>query len=135
MVDYIILTKGFYAIIDEEDFDRIEPYSWHARVSKTTDTVYASRSPKMPDGSYHGTLGMHRQILRVPKGIEVDHIDGNGLNNQKANLRRATHQQNMQNHKKAKNNTTGYVGVMWRPKENVWWAGIKVDGKRLHLGT
>lgn len=63
---------------------------------------------------------MHREIMKCPAGMFVDHIDRNGLNNQKFNLRIVTHQQNMMNMCMRKDNTSGYTGVYWRKRNKKW---------------
>jgi hypothetical protein len=80
---------------------------------------------------------MHRFIMGMSFGDrkKIDHRDGNGLNNQRHNLRPATHAQNMCNYKKPATNTSGYKGVTWHKQHAKWQAKIRVDGKRLSLGT
>src|SRR5665213_4162813 len=75
---------------------------------------------------------MHRTILDAPKGIFVDHIDGNGLNNQRSNLRLCTRAQNSFNRGRMKNNKSGFKGV--RKFRKGWRAEICSGGKRFHLG-
>src|SRR5271157_1434079 len=75
---------------------------------------------------------MHRFVLDVYS--PVDHRDGNGLNNQRRNLRKATKSQNGQNRDKQANNTSGFKGVSWHSASNRWVAQITIDKKRTHLG-
>jgi len=65
---------------------------------------------------------------------EVDHIDGNGLNNKKSNLRLCTNNQNLYNRAKCKNNTSGFKGVKWKKDSKKWVAAINVNNKRIYLG-
>jgi len=67
-------------------------------------------------------------------GGEVDHVNGCGCDNRKENLRAATHQQNLSNCKKSKNNTSGVIGVSWDLQRGCWKAYITIDGKAKHLG-
>jgi len=76
---------------------------------------------------------MHRDILDIPPGLECDHIDGNGLNNQKNNLRLVTHRENCQNLHITKTSTL--VGVHWDKWHNQWRSGIRVNGKLKNLGS
>jgi len=77
---------------------------------------------------------MHKVISGILGKTEVDHIDGDGLNNTKINLRKATHAENMRNRKLQKNNTSGYAGVS-PVYNNKWRAQIKVDGQIKYLGV
>lgn len=96
----IPLTQEHYAIVDDEDYDMLIAYGkwhWHLR-------GYAANGR----GS---AVMMHNLILRPPFGFTVDHIDGNGLNNQKSNLRVASCSQNQANQKKSRANTLGFKGI------------------------
>lgn len=88
----INLTKGFIAVIDPEDEQLVRQYKWQA--CKTKHACYAVHS--YWDGSYH-KLPMHHLILPPGAGEFIDHRDGDGLNNTRSNLRRATRSQNNQN--------------------------------------
>jgi hypothetical protein len=131
-VKEIPLTKGLFAQVDDEDFERISRYKWYA--SKQYECYYALRY----SGDYRKrqTQSMHRDILQTEDShIIVDHKDGNSLNNQKSNLRICSHAENIRNrNRKEKRNTSGYRGVCWHKRANKWVASIKVDGKRIHLG-
>ena len=72
--------------------------------------------------------------MNAPKGMSVDHINGNKLDNRKSNLRICTHAENLRNLKKAKNNTSGFKGVSWYSKSKKWRAVITFGGKYHHLG-
>jgi hypothetical protein len=76
----IKLTQGYIALIDDEDYDLVSWFSWHAHVC--LKTVYARTA---------GSILMHRLVMRAPKGMEVAHLDDNGLNNRKQNLMIMTH--------------------------------------------
>lgn len=118
----IKLTRGFYAFVDEEDFKFLNQFKWLCRLSR--HKIYAIRS----DG-----ILMHRAILNVPPGRQTDHINGNGLDNQRMNLRICTLCENQFNRGKQINNTSGYKGV--RAKRKNWRAGIGYMGKWIELGT
>jgi len=126
----IPLTQGKYAYVDDDDAHEIRRHKWQA----FTDghNWYACRGGTGAGGKKR-TLYMHRVILEARKGERVDHADGNGLNNQRANLRLCTHAQNMRNRKKHRNNTSGYTGVC--KKGNSWTARIKHNGKIMHIGS
>jgi hypothetical protein len=78
---------------------------------------------------------MHRVIMNAPSGMLVDHRDGNGLNNQKSNLRICNRKQNQQNRPMNSNNKSGYKGVCWNKRSNKWRSGIRVDNKDIFLGS
>jgi HNH endonuclease len=120
----IDLSRGLIAIVDGRDYETLVQFPWHAVPSHQTH--YAQRW----DGRRH--LGMHVAILRPPEGIEVDHIDGDGLNNQRSNLRLATRKLNAANQRMPRNNTSGYKGVSWLKTK--WSAHIRIDGRLIHLG-
>lgn len=121
---YIPLTKGFEAVIDVKDLEKVEGFNWHAHV--TPNGIYARKFAK-------DSL-LHRIIVGAKKGQMVDHRDGNGLNNTRENLRTATHAQNMQNRKIHTNNNSGIKGVYWEPERNKWVAQIGYEGKQRKLG-
>jgi len=73
-------------------------------------------------------------IGEIPDGYEVDHIDGNVLNNDISNLRLATHAQNLRNRKKWKNTTSRYKGVYFCPKRKYWVSQIRYQGKTIYIG-
>ena len=74
---------------------------------------------------------MHRSIMKAPTGMEVDHINGNRLDNRKENLRICTHAQNCYNYKNKGNSTKG---VHWEKHANKWRARIRYNGQKIHLG-
>jgi len=76
---------------------------------------------------------MHRAILNAPPRMDVDHINGNGLNNTRENLRLCTRSQNMMN-QRLKGGTSRFRGVSWLKGGAKWHAQVRANGKRLHLG-
>ena len=130
----IILTKGYVAQVDDEDYEELNRYNWRALIG-TTGVVYAvhGTSIRFGDRKFGETqklVYMHQKILGA---IRVDHKDGNGLNNQRYNLRSCTQQQNCGNTKLSKRNSSGFKGVTEKTKGR-WSAQIEVDRKQLHLG-
>jgi hypothetical protein len=128
----IPLTHHKIALVDDEDYERLIKHKWHAR--KDRNTFYASRTV-MIEGK-KTTVQLHREVLRLTfgDGIEVDHRNRNGLDNQKENLRIATSSLNSYNRKMQHNNTSGFRGVSWHSRDQVWQAYIKLRGKRINLG-
>jgi hypothetical protein len=130
----IQLTQEKYTLVDDCDYEYLMQWRWHA--CKNRNTFYAGRSSPRKIGSKRKTIHMHRVILQRI-GIEfkqVDHIDGNGLNNCQANLRTATNQENSCNQGKGKRNTSDYKGVSWHKLARKWWAQIGINGKKKYLG-
>lgn len=121
----IPLSNGGEAIVDAADYDWLSRWKW-----KRHRNGYVCRSS--PGGKR--LILMHRQIMDAPRGIEVDHHNGNRLDNRRANLRTATHAQNGHNKPKQSNNTSGFKGVSWDGGRNQWRASIKADGRHRTLG-
>ena len=122
----IQLTKGKVAFVDDDDFENLSQYKWNATKGKAS--WYASRGK-----SHQGNIKMHRMIMDAPAELQVDHRDGNGLNNQKSNLRLATNGQNKQNARLQRNSTSGYKGVHQRANGR-WQAQISHDNNYHYLG-
>ena len=115
-----------YALIDDEDFNELSKYKWHLAVGYAKCGVQSK-------GKWRN-ISMHQVIMSTPKGMDTDHIDGNRLNNQKANLRICTHAQNNHNSKIPRNNTTGFKGVVFHRNTKKFMAQIAVNKKRIYLG-
>lgn len=116
-----LLTKGQVAFYDLEDAEKIEKFTWNARWDSESKTFYAES----------GSVGfMHRFIMGLKRGDkrQVDHINHNGLDNRKENLRVVTNKQNAQNRKDVK-------GYTWHKAYELYEAKIKVDGKTISLGS
>lgn len=93
-------------LYDAEDAGKIEPHTW--TLHKAHGTYYATRRTPRPNRK---TILMHREVTDCPKGMMVDHINRNGLDNRRENLRVCTMSENMMNRSKTKQNSTGYKGV------------------------
>lgn len=115
------------AYIDAEDFEKVSKYSWSLHVFGYAKTTTGKRPNRT-------TLSMHRLIMGSPKGLSIDHIDHNPLNNRKENLRICTKGQNLFNQLPGKRNTSGVVGVGWDKRLEKWEANIWTSGKSKHLG-
>ena len=130
---FIGLTQNQKAVIDDEDFDRINKYKWHASANSTTGKYYARGSIWLNKRTI--SFKMHRLILNAAKGEQVDHINGDTLDNRKKNLRICNNQQNQQNQiHHRKNNKLGIKGVYWDSERRKFRADIRVNGKLLCLG-
>lgn len=127
----ISLTQGKFALVDDEDFERVNQFKWCAY--KCYYTFYAMRG-EYKNGRWR-SIHMHRFILNAPKNKVTDHKDKNGLNNQKYNIRICSVGQNNCNVKKQKNSLSKYKGVMWRKSRQKWIAVINYKGKAKQVGT
>jgi HNH endonuclease len=129
----IPLTKGKFAIVDSADFDWLTQWKWCA--SLCDGRWYAMRKDYALGRRRGQTVYMHRFAMSAPRGIEVDHFDGNTLNNSRAtNLRLATSQQNKFNTGPKSNNTSGYKGVSWNRKLQKWVAQAVINREHKYLG-
>jgi len=127
MTKEIELTKGMVALVDDDMYDYLMQWSWY--VQKGWDTYYAVRRE---DGK---TILMHIVVSRASSDLFVDHINGNGLDNRRENLRVCTNAENGRNRKKQTNNTSGFVGVCRIKKSGRYGTKIGIDGKYLYLGS
>lgn len=128
----IQLTQGKVALVDDEDFERLSRYRWYAR--KDRNVFYAQRNSPMVNGIRQNMIHMHHEIISKPlNGFEIDHENGNGLDNQRHNLRFVTHRQNGQNRKNQKSSSR-YPGVSWFKISKKWEANIQINGRKKHLG-
>lgn len=127
---YVPLTKGYEAVIDAADVLLVEGRNWCA--AEIGRTVYAQTTVKR--GGRYSPLYLHRCIAGEMDGYEVDHVSGDGLDNRRANLRKATHGQNMMNLKLSIANRSGIKGVCWHKGKGKWRAEIRVNGKKRFLG-
>ena len=125
MKEISLTNSDLKVLVDDEDFDRLVIHSWYFRDN------YAARSYWIPK---HRTIFIHSEIMNFPTGYEVDHINHNGLDNRRENLRLCTHSQNAKNSKLPINNTSGYKGACYRKDIKKWHSYITVDGNRLFLG-
>ena len=125
----IPLTQGKVAFVDDKDFEELVAYKWHAR--KCKNRFYAGRQIKK-NGVVCQVLAMHNVIMDPEFGTEVDHIDGNGLNNQRLNLRAVSHRVNCQNIHVSK--SSKFTGVSWSKSALLWLAQLKYQGTTRSLG-
>jgi hypothetical protein len=129
----IPLTKGKTALVDDDDFERLSRHSWSAYERR--GLWYARRGTRNRKLGVQKLISMHREILNAPDGIDVDHRDRDGLNNQKYNLRLCNSKQNGCNSRFYSSNTSGFRGVSRAmSKTNPWQASIRIDGKQKYLG-
>ena len=129
----IKLTQDKVALVDDEDFEKLNKYKWFVHRSSGRKEYYAYRSVKIKGATK--SILMHRVILGAVGDVLIDHRNHDGLNNQKENLRICTTAQNAHNSGMRKHNTSGYKGVFWNKSTRNWTAKIGVNNKRFHLGV
>lgn len=135
----IPLTHGKFTVVDDADYGWLNQFKWYAaRYFKNGKELwYAQRGCKNEVTGKPTTVQMQRLILGVVgqgHSVEVDHGDGDGLNNRRYNLRAATHAQNCQNTRMSRRNSSGYKGVSFHKVIGKYKASISVNKTRLHLG-
>lgn len=137
-IRYIPLTQGKCAVVDAADFDFLSQWKWYAHFDKRCGKWYAERSERYGprrEGKKR-LIQMHRILLNAPHGMDVDHKDGDGLNNRRSsNIRLATRHQNHGNRGPARGSVSGYKGVHYHSQNGNWRARISVNGKSKHLGS
>lgn len=121
----IYLSKGMYALVDDEDFAWLNQYKW--RASKKSNIWYVQTSPN---------ILMHRLILNARPRQFTDHINHNGLDNRRCNIRLCTNQQNQYNQRPQKTGCSSkYKGVSWHKSTNKWQAQIMHDKTYTYIGV
>ena len=128
MTRTIPLTQGQVAIVDDEDFDWLNQYKWHAE--KMRGRYYAARYLKG-----NKKMLMHREIMNAPKGVIIDHINGSSLENRRKNLRPCTIKENQRNRVSQKNSSSRFKGVCWHKNRKKWQAEIRCEDKFIYLGS
>jgi hypothetical protein len=130
----IRMAQPRYAIVDPEDYERLNKYEWEARRARNTP-FYAARQARHPTERKFTLIFMQREIIKVGEGLLTDHINHNSLDNRKANLRPATYTQSNRNRRKFSGQSNSkYKGVYWKKNINKWVAQIGVNKKVIHLG-
>jgi len=124
----IKLTQGQVAVVDICDYEELNQYKWHA-LKRPNDRWYVARW----DGKR--TIVIHRVIMDCPEGLVVDHINHDGLDNRRVNLRICTRAQNNMNRRPRKNMTSKYKGVSWCKTHKVWIARISKGGIDKNVGS
>lgn len=122
------LQNGGFTLVDADMVDELMFYDWRKHSNGYVCTHKWDRVARKQSIKY-----LHRLVNLTPKGMHTDHIDGNKLNNTRANLRSCTYQQNMMAQKaQTRQKTSRFKGVCWNGRR--WMAGIKIDQRRKHIG-
>jgi len=131
MAKEIFLTQDKVTIVDNEDYDYLMQWKWqfhngYARRTQHICMIGTKRIKKQ--------VALHRVVLNNPDGLQVDHINGNKLDNRKENLRVCTCAENVRNRSVSSNNSSGFKGVCWDKRKNKWISSITADSKIFRLG-
>ena len=133
--------------IDTEDWDKVKEYRWSIKGSSTQTYPYAITFIPRPGGGHreskdgyrrHWSVGLllhHLIIGKPPKGMVVDHVQHDGLDNRKENLRIVTFQQNHWNRKGQRNSSSNYKGVSLQKTSKKWMSQLWTNGKRIYIGS
>lgn len=121
----IPLTQGHVAKVDDADYERVAQFKWH--IKRYSHTIYATAH--VPGNARQKVL-LHRVIMDAAPGVEIDHIDRDGLNCQRSNLRASTHKQNNGNKQKRKDSKVPYKGITWHAQSSRW----RVRVAKQHIG-
>lgn len=116
--------------IDPENQALLEERSW--RIRRYSDGTFCVEGSNWINGR-NVTCYLHRVIMNAPPGVQVDHINGDTLDNRRCNLRLCTHKENGHN-RKLQGGTSKFKGVTWHKRDRKWQAGIRHNGKQIHLG-
>ncbi len=126
----VLLTNGLAVQVDDQDVSAVSGYNWYAY--KSGKNTYATRSIYLP---VKQSIAMHRFIMRAEAGQVIDHIDGDGLNNCRSNLRICTRQENLRNQRKRAGCSSRFKGVSRYPSASSPWQSVIVfNYKNITLG-
>lgn len=135
----IFLTKNQITRVSDQDYDRVNQFKWYAS-ARSDGKFYAKRKQWFPKQKKYELISLHRFILNPPRELDIDHIDGDGLNNQRENLRAVDKHTNMWNQKTRRTSLTGFRGIsidrytMNKTGRPVFRASVTWNGKFHHLG-
>lgn len=130
MASFVVLSKGSLhaVLVDSCDYERVlDAGPWHMTVGGRYAARVSAHKPRR-------IKYLHRFILNPDHGDEVDHVNGDGLDNRRQNLRTCSHAENMRNARLRCNSRSGFKGVCWVAKRGMWAARIYVHGKQVYLG-
>lgn len=137
----IPLSRGLFTLVDGKDYadhikgfgERGEDAKWYA--AGRTGGFYAARGVRMECGGRKEIIYLHRLIVGAAPGLEVDHINGDTLDNRRANLRVCTRAENARNLAKRPGGSSRFKGVSWSSGDRRWRAFIRVDRRQISLGS
>ena len=136
----VVLTKGYIALISEQDVEELSRTSWCTYLSSSSQQAQAARKSPVDARGKQQKIYMHRQVSKPTADQQVDHIDQHrffGLkivDNRRDNLRNVSRSHNMANQRKQVGCSSCYKGVSWYKRDEKWMAYIKVNQRRIYLG-
>lgn len=132
----IPLTQGKFTLVDDEDFEWLNSFKWQHSHSTGNPRGYAKRNLNYKvEGVWKSTvIYLHRFLMNPPPNLQVDHINGDKLDNRRDNLRLVSQRENLINKPKRSDSRNRYKGISTRPS-GTFYANIKVHGKYIYLGT
>ena len=125
MTKTIQLTQGKVALVDDADYEWLNAHKWYYAYGYAVRAIWWLGNK---------TVWMHREIIGTPEGLRTDHINGDGLDNRRVNLRVCTPSENACNRGAPSNNISGFKGVSWDKRYAKWRAAIQVNGRKKHVG-
>jgi len=127
------LTRGLVSVIDAADVPLVEGWNWSASAQGRSRVNYAVRAFANGQGGYSRVL-LHRLLGGASPGVDVDHIDGDGLNNRRSNLRLCARAENLWNVGPPSTNSSGVKNVSWDASRQRWYVSLKANGKTVLIG-
>ena len=121
------LPTGHLVLVDRDDLEMLSHWAW-----SLDGRGYVQAS--ITAGSRKTTVRLHRLLVLPDPNVEVDHINGDRLDNRRSNLRPCSHAGNQRNRTRQSNNRSGYKGVCWHGQHRKWHAQLNYHGRTLHLG-
>lgn len=130
-MSYLRLSKGKFALVDDEDFEWLNQWKWHypGHYARRRNYIGTRNGKRIFKDIY-----LHRLIARTPYGLETDHINGDKLDNRKSNLRIVSSSQNHINIGIRSNNTSGVTGIYFDKARKKWAVEISFNNKKVHIG-
>jgi len=132
MSKHIQLSQGKMATVDDPDYDRLNQHKWYAQKSRSG--WRAARNKIVQSTGQRTIILMHRAIMEASPGLQIDHCNGNGLDNRRSNLRYCTNSQNQMNSKKRAGSTSRFKGVSWDAVNRKWRADVMINYRGRNLG-
>lgn len=128
----IKLTQNKYALVDDEDYEQINQYKW--QIHYVGRNCYARGNLQKVNREWKKQY-MHRLIMNCPEELQIDHINHNGIDNRKRNLRICTQSQNNRSQRSWQKKTSSkYKGVCWNNYSGKWKTQIRLNNKEIHIG-